>query len=163
MLLENSPPSPVTFLMVRPLLKLYPSHLTCFLSQACMCIYTRNQPQPSRENVRCRIDRYNDRKARLLDVLPISSWSYHQKLCIHFKSSKYWPTLHWERPNERYRNTVKDLLYRIPLAKRLKNRIPQGWMIPQYRKPGPLLLFQRNRGRPKTTLLNRSFCWKVVV
>ena len=37
-------------------------------------VYTRNQPQPSRENVtRSRIDRYNDRKVRLLDVLPISS------------------------------------------------------------------------------------------
>ena len=35
---------------------------------------TRNQPQPSRENVtRSRIDRYSDRKARLLDVLSIPS------------------------------------------------------------------------------------------
>ena len=29
-------------------------------------------------------------------------------------------------------NTVKDLLP-IPLAKRMKNRLPQGSMIPQYR------------------------------
>ena len=34
-------------------------------------VYTRNQPQPSREKVRrSRIDGYNDRKARSLDVLP---------------------------------------------------------------------------------------------
>ena len=34
-------------------------------------LYTRNQPWPSRENMRrSRIDRYNDRKARSLDVLP---------------------------------------------------------------------------------------------
>ena len=34
-------------------------------------VYTKNQPQPSRENVRrSRIDGYNDRKARSLDVLP---------------------------------------------------------------------------------------------
>ena len=34
-------------------------------------VYTRNQPQPSRENVRrSRTDGYNDRKARSLDVLP---------------------------------------------------------------------------------------------
>ena len=26
--------------------------------------------------------------------------------------------------------SVKDLLYRVLLAKRLKNRTPQGWMIP---------------------------------
>ena len=37
-------------------------------------VYARNQPQPSRENVRrSGIDRYNDRKARSLDVLLISS------------------------------------------------------------------------------------------
>ena len=36
-------------------------------------VYTRNQPQPSRENERrSRIERYNDRKARSLDVPPIS-------------------------------------------------------------------------------------------
>ena len=56
--------------------------------------YARNQPQPSRENVRrSGIDRYNDRKARSLDVLLISSQSNCQKLCIHLplsiKCSKY--------------------------------------------------------------------------
>ena len=41
-----------------------------YLKHAC----ARNQPQPSRENVRrSEIDRYNDRKARSLDVLLISS------------------------------------------------------------------------------------------
>lgn len=34
---------------------------------------SRNQPQPSRENVRSRIDWYNNKKARLLDVLSVSS------------------------------------------------------------------------------------------
>ena len=32
-------------------------------------VYTRNQPQPSRENGKSRIDRYNDRKARLLNFI----------------------------------------------------------------------------------------------
>ena len=41
------------------------------VSTSCVHVYARNQPQPSRENVRrSRIDRYNDRKARSLDVLP---------------------------------------------------------------------------------------------
>ena len=38
-----------------------------------------------------------------------------------------------ERSNEQYRNTWRIFFYRIPLARRMKNRIPQGWMIPQYR------------------------------
>ena len=32
-------------------------------------VYNRNQPQPSRENGSSRIDRYNDRKARLLNFI----------------------------------------------------------------------------------------------
>ena len=40
-----------------------------------------------------------------------------------------------ERPNDRYRNTVKDLLLpnTVNPARRMKDRIPQGWIIPQYR------------------------------
>ena len=46
-------------------------HLACFFFFYLKHLYTRNQPWPSRENMRrSRIDRYNDRKARSLDVLP---------------------------------------------------------------------------------------------
>ena len=38
-----------------------------------------------------------------------------------------------ERLNERYRNTVKDLLLPNTVNQKDENRIPQGWMIPQYR------------------------------
>ena len=27
----------------------------------------------------------------------------------------------------------RTFFYRVPLARRIKNHIPQGWMIPQYR------------------------------
>ena len=49
-----------------------------------------------------------------------------------FISSMYAPEIRQKKPNEWYRNTVKNLLlYRIPLARGgMKNRIPQGWMIP---------------------------------
>ena len=55
---------------------LYPSRVFFFfffLSQACIHQHSTSS-QPSRENVRSRIKRYNDRKARSLDVPPIS-WS----------------------------------------------------------------------------------------
>ena len=43
--------------------------------------------------------------------------------CIHPKSSKYWTNaIPW-----------RISFYWIPLAWRMKNRIPHGWMIPQYR------------------------------
>ena len=42
-------------------LKLYPSHVFVYLKH----VYTRNQPQPSRENVRRpQIDQYNDSKTQ---------------------------------------------------------------------------------------------------
>ena len=100
-------------------------------------MYTRNEPQLPRENVRSRIDRYNDRKARLLDVLPILSLSNRQKLSIllpkSLKTSKYWPTL--DRRGQMNGTVIpwRTFFYRIPLARRTKNRIPQCWMIPQYR------------------------------
>ena len=115
-------------------LMLYPSRVF-FLSEL---VYTRNEPQPSRENVRrSRIDRYKDWKARSLDVLPILSSSNCQKLCIHLplslRSSKYWPTL--DRRGQMNSTAIpwRIFFYRIPLARRMKNRIPHGWMIPQYR------------------------------
>ena len=46
-------------------------HLASFFFFNLKHVHTRNQPQPSRENVRrSRTDGYNDRKARSLDVLP---------------------------------------------------------------------------------------------
>ena len=117
------------------------AYLTLYPSRALYLkhIYTRNQPQTSRENVRrSRIERYNNRKARSLDVLPIS-WSQSNcpKLCIHLplspKSSKYWPTL--DRRDQMNGNAIpwRIFFYLIPLPRRMKNRIPQGWMIQQYR------------------------------
>ena len=51
-------------------LTLYPSRVFFYVNR----VYTRNQPQPSPENVsRSRIDRYNDRKVISLDVRPILS------------------------------------------------------------------------------------------
>ena len=53
------------------------SHLLNIVSILRVCYLkhenSRNQPQPSQENVRSRIDWYNDKKARLLDVLSFSS------------------------------------------------------------------------------------------
>ena len=50
-------------------LKLYPSCMLSYLKN----VNTKNQPQSLREKARRRqIDQYNDRKARSLDVLPIS-------------------------------------------------------------------------------------------
>ena len=117
------------------------AYLTLYRSRAFYLkhVYTRNQPQTSRENVRrSRIERYNNRKARSLDFLPIS-WSQSNcpKLCIHLplspKSSKYWPTL--DRRDQMNGNAIpwRIFFYRIPLPRRMKNRIPQGWMIQQCR------------------------------
>ena len=38
-----------------------------------------------------------------------------------------------ESENKWYRNTVKDLLLPNTVNQKDENRIPQGWMIPQYR------------------------------
>ena len=67
---------------------------------------------------------------------PTTSQSNCQKLCIHLplslKSSKYWPTL--DRRGQMNSTAIpwRIFFYRIPLARRMRNRIPQGWMIPQY-------------------------------
>ena len=67
----------------------------------------------------------------------ISNWSV-QRSKSHFigcPKSKVFQILTYirrERSNEQYRNTWRIFFYRIPLARRMKNRIPQGWMIPQY-------------------------------
>ena len=70
---ENLRNTDTAFMIGDAYLTLYPSREFFFFFYL-KHVYTRNQPQPSRENVRrSRIDRYNDRKARSLDVLPISS------------------------------------------------------------------------------------------
>ena len=131
---KNGRNTDTAFMIGDAYLTLYPSRVFFFYLKH---VSTRNQPQPSRENVRSRIEQYNNRKARSLDVLPISSQSNCQKLCIHLplslKSSKYWPTS--DRRGQMNGTTIpwRIFFYRIPLARRMKNRIPQGWMIPQYR------------------------------
>ena len=68
---------------------------------------------------------------------PTTSQSNCQKLSIHLplslKSSKHWPTL--DRRGQMNSTAIpwRIFFYRIPLARRMKNRIPHGWMIPQYR------------------------------
>ena len=109
------------------------AYLTLYPSRAFYLkhVYTRNQPQTSRENVRrSRIERYNNRKARSLDVLPIS-WSQSNcpKLCIHLplspKSSKYWPTL--DRRDQMNGNA-------IPYEKLANTEIPcRKWTKYRYR------------------------------
>ena len=80
---ENGRNTDSVFMIGDAYLTLYPSRVFFNLKH----VYARNQPQPSRENVRrSRIDRYNDRKARSLDVLPISS---HRVTVRSLKSSKY--------------------------------------------------------------------------
>ena len=50
---------------------------------------------------------------------------YPSVVACLFISSMYTPEIRQKKPNERYRNTVKDvLLYRIPLDRGMKNRIP---------------------------------------
>ena len=110
---------------------LYPSPFACIHQHS-------TSSQPSRENVRrSRIKRYNDRKARLLDVAPISrSKSNCPKLCIHWllslKSSKYWPRLDMRgQMNGTAIPWRTAFFYRISLPRRMKNCIPQGWIILQ--------------------------------
>ena len=67
---ENGRNTDTAFMIGDAYLTLYPSR-EFFLFFYLRHVYTRNQPQPSRENVRrSRTDGYNDRKARSLDVLP---------------------------------------------------------------------------------------------
>ena len=62
---ENGRNTDTAFMIGDAYLALYPSRVFFYLKH----VYTRNQPQPSRENVRrSRVDWYNDRKARSLDV-----------------------------------------------------------------------------------------------
>ena len=65
---ENGRNTDTAFMMGDAYSTLYPSRDFFFYLKH---VYTRNQPPPSKENVRrSRIDGYKDRKARSLDVLP---------------------------------------------------------------------------------------------
>ena len=121
------------FMIRHDYLKLNPPCVFVYLKH----VYTRNQPQLSRENVgRLRINWYNDRKAWSLDVLAISSWSNCQKLRNHLplsqKSSKYWLTIDRRGQMNGTPISWRIFFYQILLARRMKNRILQNWMIPQY-------------------------------
>ena len=68
------------------------------------------------------------------------SYQFHHRVTVRncvsiysLKSSKYWPTL--DRRGQMNGTAIpwRIFFYRIPLGRRMKNRIPQGWMIPQYR------------------------------
>ena len=122
---------PHLWLVTLNYLTLYPSSVFFNLKH----VYTRNQPQPSRENMRSRIDRYTIEKPGYS-----MSYQFHHRVTVRncvftysLKSSKYWATL--DRRGQMNGNTIpwRIFFYRIPLTKRMKNRIPQGWMIPQYR------------------------------
>ena len=71
---ENLRNTDTAFMIGDAYLTLYPSReffFFFFLSQA--CIHQKSTSAFARNVRRSRIDRYNDRKARSLDVLPISS------------------------------------------------------------------------------------------
>ena len=110
--------------------KLYPSRVFACLKHLC----TSNQPQPLRGNVRGpRIDR-NDRKGCPANFI-------HHRLTVRncviiYHLSKVLKMLRCIRQESAINCTAiprRIFFYRIPLAKRMKNRIPQGKMIPQYR------------------------------
>ena len=128
---------------------LYPSRVFVYLKH----VYNRNQPQPSRENVRRpRTDRYSDRKAQSLDVL-----QFHHRVTVgNCVIIYHFTDFGQERPNERYRNTVKDLLLPNTVSQKdkkphtaelddtviphIKIKITEKYRlkessIPQYRKP----------------------------
>ena len=68
------------------------------------------------------------------------SYQFHHRVTVRncvfiysLKSSKYWPTL--DRRGQMNGTAIpwRIFFYRIPLTRRMKNSILQGWMISQYR------------------------------
>ena len=114
-------------------LTLYPSRVF-FLCQA--CIHQKSTSAFARKREKISNWSVQRSKSQVIRCLTTSQ-SNCQKLCIHLplslKSSKYWPTL--DRRGQMNSTAIpwRIFFYRIPLARRMKNRIPQGWMIPQYR------------------------------
>ena len=114
-------------------LTLYPSRVF-FLCQA--CIHQKSTSAFARK--REKISNWSVQRSKSQVIrCPTTSQINCQKLCIHLplslKSSKYWPTL--DRRGQMNSTAIpwRIFFYRIPLARRMKNRIPHGWMIPQYR------------------------------
>ena len=101
-------------------------------------IYTRNQPQPSRKT-------WEDLEligANIEKPGHCMSYQFYHRVTVRncvfiyrlsLKSSKYWPALDRRGQINSAAIPWKIFVYRIPLAIRMKNRIPQDWMIPQYR------------------------------
>ena len=134
---ENGRNTDTAFMTGDAYLALYPNSRVCvffnlFIYFFISSMYTPELNLSLRHVRRSRIDRYKDRKARSLDVLP--HHRVFQKLCIHLrlrlKSSKYWPTL--DRRGQMNSTAIPSRIFFLP-ARRMKNRIPHGWMIPQYR------------------------------
>ena len=72
--IRNRRNTDTAFIIGRAYLKLYPCRVFVYLKH----VNNRNQPQPSRENLRRpRTDRYSDRKARSLDVL-----QFHHRVTV---------------------------------------------------------------------------------
>ena len=113
-------------------LTLYPSRVF-FLCQA--CIHQKSTSAFARKREKISNWTVQRSKSQVIGC-PTTSQSNCQKLCIHLplslKSSKYWPTL--DRRGQMNSTAIpwRIFFYRIPLARRMRNRIAQGWMIPQY-------------------------------
>ena len=123
---ENWRNTDTAFMISYTYWKMYPSSVFVFLKHAC----TSNQPQPSRQNVR---------RPRLLELRGTAiekyghwmPYQFHHRNCViiqsKFKNKKnYRPAM--DRRAQMNSTTVprRIFFYRIPLAKRLKNRVPQG-------------------------------------
>ena len=109
-------------------LTLHPSRVLFNLKH----VYARNQPQPSRENVRrSGIDRCNDRRARSLDVLPVSSHRITVRNCVFIYRLSLKSSTDIDHTLDRKGQMnctaipyIKIKITEIPLGKKLNNAIP---------------------------------------
>ena len=110
-----------------PLLPLPPSkwkNIACWGNAIFLQTRKNNTPPPPSKTKNC------PPKTKTVQ----SSFSIWHSLTVTSKVFQIVTYIRHERPYERNRNTVKDrFFYRIPLPGRMKNHIPQGWMILQYR------------------------------
>ena len=130
---ENGRNTDTAFMIGDAYLTLYPSRVF-FLCQA--CIHKKSTSAFARKREKISNWTVQRSKSQVIGC-PTTSQSNCQKLCIHLrlslKSSKHWPTLDRRGQMKGTATPSRIFFYRIPLARRMKNRIPQGWMIPQYR------------------------------
>ena len=109
-------------------------HLACFLSQACTHQKSTSAFEREREISNWSVQRYKSQVIGCPTNFTIEQPSeIVYSFTVKSKVFQIFTYIRQERPNERYRNTVKDLLLLNTVSQKDENRIPQGWMIPQYR------------------------------